>query len=231
MRLERTKNAVLPLITILLAMSFVSLSCGAPIPPLPSVEELATTQIRVYQGQELSSIEDFRENSIQGPRYVDAASYRLAITGLVGSETTLTYEQVLGEFEAHQRVATLDCEEGWGVTLLWEGVLVRDLLDRAGVLPDAKIVIFRSVDGYSTSLLLDYLYENDIMLAHKMNEVVLPAELGFPFQVVAEGKWGYKWIKWVDEIEVSDDELYEGYWESRGFSDNANLDQPFLDQS
>ncbi|TFH37153.1 MAG: oxidoreductase, partial [Dehalococcoidia bacterium] len=158
-------------------------------------------------------------------------TYTLSLTGLVGSETALSYDQVVGEFETHKRVATLDCEEGWGVTLLWEGVLVRDLLDHAGILPDAKIVIFRSVDGYSTSLLLDYLYENDIMLAHKMNEVVLPAELGFPFQVVAEGKWGYKWIKWVDEIEVSDDELYEGYWESRGFSDNANLDQPFLDQS
>ena len=115
------------------------------------------------------------------------------------------------------------------MTLLWEGVLVRDLFDRAGVLPEAKTVIFRSVDGYSTSLFLDYLYDNDIILAHKVNGVALPPELGYPFQVVAEGKWGYKWSKWVHEIEVSDDVFYEGHWESQGFSNKADLDEPFLD--
>lgn len=85
------------------------------------------------------------------------------------------------------------------------------------------------MDGYSTSLFLDYLYDNDIILAHKMNGVTIPPELGFPFQLVAEGKWGYKWIKWTHEIEVSGDILYEGYWESRGFSNVANEDEAFLD--
>jgi DMSO/TMAO reductase YedYZ molybdopterin-dependent catalytic subunit len=195
----------------------------------PTLDESAANQLREYQGQALSSIKDFRENSIRGPQFVDPSRYVLQVTGLVESETHLSYEQILGEFETHERVAALDCEEGWGVTLLWEGVLLRDVLNTAGVLPEAKIVIFHSVDGYSTSLLLDYLYDNDIIIAYKMNGVYLPPELGYPFQVVAEGKWGYKWIKWVGEIEISDDVLYEGYWESRGFSDTADLEEPYLD--
>jgi len=214
---------------IAVAVSTTALSCEPVERIHPTLDEAAAAQIRDYEGRALSSILDFRENSISGPRYVDPARYTLSITGLVEEARTLSYEDVVGGYPPHQRVATLDCEEGWGVTLLWEGVMLREMLDASGILPEARIVIFHSVDGYSTSLLLDYLYENDILMAYKMNDVTLPPELGFPFQVVAEGKWGYKWIKWVNEIELSDDILYEGYWESRGFSDTANLDEPFLD--
>jgi DMSO/TMAO reductase YedYZ molybdopterin-dependent catalytic subunit len=56
-----------------------------------------------------------------------------------------------------------------------------------------------------------------------MNGVTLPAERGYPFQLVAEDRWGYKWIKWVTEIEVSDDPTYRGYWERRGFSLSGEL--------
>lgn len=56
--------------------------------------------------------------------------------------------------------------------------------------------------------------------------VTLPvgSERGAPFQLVAESRLGYKWIKWVTEIELSDDVDYEGFWESRGFSNDAYLD-------
>ena len=90
-------------------------------------------------------------------------------------------------------------------------------------------MIFHAYDGYTTSLPLDYIIENKIMLAHKMNGVILPAERGFPFQLVAESKWGYKWIKWVTQIELSNDPNYRGYWESRGYSNNADLDKSFFD--
>jgi DMSO/TMAO reductase YedYZ molybdopterin-dependent catalytic subunit len=63
-----------------------------------------------------------------------------------------------------------------------------------------------------------------------MNNVTLPAERGFPFQLVAESKWGYKWIKWVTEIELSDNLNYKGYWESRGYSNGGNLNESFFDK-
>jgi DMSO/TMAO reductase YedYZ molybdopterin-dependent catalytic subunit len=56
-----------------------------------------------------------------------------------------------------------------------------------------------------------------------MNNITLLTERGYPFQLVAEDKWGYKWIKWVTEIELSDNNNYEGYWESRGYNNNGDL--------
>ena len=94
--------------------------------------------------------------------------------------------------------------------------------------PDANTVIFYAADGYSTSLPLDYIKDRDIILAYSMNGVILPAERGFPFQLVAEDRWGYKWIKWVTGIEVSDDPAYRGYWEKRGYSQTGDLQKSFF---
>jgi DMSO/TMAO reductase YedYZ molybdopterin-dependent catalytic subunit len=55
----------------------------------------------------------------------------------------------------------------------------------------------------------------------------MPDERGFPFAVVAESKWGYKWIKWVTSIELSNDTSYRGYWESNGYSKEGNLNESF----
>jgi len=117
----------------------------------------------------------------------------------------------------------LHCVEGWSVTILWEGILVKDLIAEAGVDPNATVVIFYAYDGYSTSVPLDYIIDNDIIMAYKMNNVTLPPERGFPFQLVAESKWGYKWIKWITEIELSDNEDYLGFWERRGYPNDADL--------
>jgi DMSO/TMAO reductase YedYZ molybdopterin-dependent catalytic subunit len=184
---------------------------------------LRLVEIREYEGQKLSSIDDFRENSIKGPQFIDNESYRLVITGLVNNEIEYTYDDVISNHQLFEKVVTLHCVEGWQVTILWEGVLVKDLIEEAGVDPEAKVVIFYAYDGYSTSLPLDYIINSDILMAHKMNDVVLPPERGFPFQLVAESKYGYKWIKWITEIEVSDNVDYKGYWESRGFPNNADL--------
>jgi len=184
---------------------------------------LKPVEIREYEGQKLSSIYDFRENSIKGPQYIDNESYRLVVTGLVNNEIEYTYDDAINSHQHYEKVVTLYCVEGWDVTILWEGVLVKDLITEAGVDPTAKVVIFYAYDGYSTSLPLEYIIDNDIIMAHKMNGVILPPERGFPFQLVAESKYGYKWIKWITRIELSDDVDYRGYWESRGFSNDADL--------
>jgi len=184
---------------------------------------LRPVEIREYEGQKLSSISDFRENSIKGTQSIDNEGYRLVVTGLVNNEMEYTYDDVINNHQLFEKVVTLHCVEGWDVTILWEGVLVKDLIEEAGVDSKAKVVIFYAYDGYSTSLPLDYVVDNDILMAYKMNGVVLPPERGFPFQLVAESKLGYKWIKWITEIELSDDVNYRGYWESRGFSNDADL--------
>jgi len=192
-------------------------------------DDLAPAEVREYEGENLSSINDFRENSIKGPQYVDINDYQLQITGLVESPQSYGYDEVISLFPSYKKVVTLYCVEGWDVTILWEGLLVDDLLAAADPMPEARIAIFHAYDGYTTSLFLDYITDNNILMAYKMNEVTLPAARGFPFALVAESKWGYKWIKWITEIELSDDEDYQGYWESRGYSDSGDLDESFFD--
>jgi DMSO/TMAO reductase YedYZ molybdopterin-dependent catalytic subunit len=214
-------------IIIIIAASIVGLAaCG---PGNDKAEQLEGVEVREYEGQDLSSINDFRENSIKGPQYVDIENYRLQITGLAAKPTSYTYDEVLGDFDNHKKVVRLNCVEGWAVNILWEGVLVRDLLEKAGPLPEARTVIFHAYDGYTTSFPIEYIMDNDILMAYKMNDVTIPPERGFPFQLVAESKWGYKWIKWITEIELSDDVDYQGFWESRGYSNEGDLDKGFLD--
>jgi len=214
-----------------LTMVITALVTGCTMfrPDTSDVKELEGVEVREYQGEKLSSINDFRENSIQGPQYVDAESYRLSVTGVVANPQTYSYDQVLDNNQRYQKVVRLDCVEGWSVNILWEGVLVSDLINRSQSLPEANTVIFHAYDGYTTSLPLDYVMDNPIIMAYKMNEVTLPPERGFPFQLVAESKWGYKWIKWLTKIELSDDASYRGFWESRGYSNEADLDKSYFD--
>jgi len=180
-------------------------------------------EIRDYEGQDLSSISDFRENSIKGPQHINESTYRLTITGLVNKTVEFSYNDVVNAFQNYQKIITLHCIEGWSVKILWEGFLLKDLLNEAGITAQAAIVIFYAYDGYSTSLPLNYILENDILIAYKMNGLTLPPERGFPFELVAESKYGYKWIKWITAIELSNNVNYKGYWESRGFSNDANV--------
>jgi hypothetical protein len=88
-------------------------------------EGLAPVEVREYEGVDLSSINAFRENSIKGPQEIDVESYSLSITGLVTNSTSYTYDEVLNRYQHYKKVVTLDCVEGWSVTILWEGLLVR----------------------------------------------------------------------------------------------------------
>ena len=158
-----------------------------------------------------------------GTQHLNESTYRLTVTGLVDHPVEYTYQDVINNFTSYQNVATLPCVEGWSVTCLWQGVLVSDLIKEAGVSPKANTLIFLASDGYTTSLPLNYIEQNNITLAYKMNNVTLPAAAGFPFALVPPDQYGYKWIKWVTEIDVSNNTSYLGYWESRGYPNNATV--------
>ena len=210
--------AIFGLVLIIIgALVFASLNQFATSP-----NQLYPQEIREYQGKDLSSIGDFRENSIKGPQEVDLSAYSLKITGLVNQELEYSYQEIL-DHQIYQKVVTLFCVEGWKVDILWEGILLKDLFQETGIGSSAKAVIFTAADGYTTSLPLDFILEKNILIAYKMNNVTLPKERGFPFQLVAESQYGYKWIKWITQIELSDNVDYRGFWESRGYPNNATL--------
>lgn len=179
-------------------------------------------EIRDYEGTRLDPSVGPRDNSISGIQEVDMTTYSLEITGLVNKKTTLKYDEVLA-LPSYEKLITLNCVEGWDATVLWKGALLKDIIDLAEVDEKANSVIFHCVDGYTTSLPLADVIEKNMILAYSSNDIVLPAALGFPFIVVAEDKLGYKWARWVNEIELSSDAEYRGYWEQRGYSNEADL--------
>ena len=108
--------------------------------------EYEYVEVREYEGQDLSSISNFRENSIKGPQYVDAEDYSLTVKGLVNNEHEYTYDEFLDAYPSFKKVVTLHCVEGWKVTILWEGIPLKDLLANADIKPEATIAIFYAYD-------------------------------------------------------------------------------------
>ncbi len=225
-------------IIITVALIFLLSGCGAQTeaPPEETVTEILdavsaatlaryqVNEIQEYQGMRLDPSVGPRDNSINGVQHVDIEGYTLNITGLADNPIELSYEQVL-EFPAFERVTTLNCVEGWKVTVLWKGVKLSDLLKEAQAQDAANTVIFKSVDGYTTSMPISTVLERDMLLAFEANTLTLPDEMGYPFIVVAEDKLGYKWARWVNEIELSDNEEYQGYWERVGFGNDAEVSE------
>jgi DMSO/TMAO reductase YedYZ molybdopterin-dependent catalytic subunit len=193
-----------------------------------NIRNLKSVEVRQYQGQNLSSVTIIPETSIKGPQHIDINTYKLKISGLVAKPLLYSFNEVINNFQSYKKVVTLDCVEGWNAKILWQGILLKDLLAQSQPNPEAKTIIFHAYDGYTTSFPVDYIMNNDILMAYKMNGLDLTPETGFPFELVAEDKWGYKWIKWITEIEFSSDINYKGYWESKGYSDTGNLNQPFF---
>ncbi|HUK85835.1 MAG TPA: molybdopterin-dependent oxidoreductase [Candidatus Acidoferrum sp.] len=203
---------------------------GTTSPRPTPVPSLSPGEITQYQNQSLTPISAYIQDlfqhpdvSINGVQYINQTTYRLIVSGLVNKTIEYTYGDIINNFPLNQKVAKLLCVEGWSVTMLWQGVLVSSLLQDAGASPNATTIIFSASDGYTTELPLAYIVQNNLILAYKINNVTLTPQLGFPFMLAAQNQYGYKWIMWVNGIEVSNDTSYLGYWESRGYPDNATV--------
>jgi DMSO/TMAO reductase YedYZ molybdopterin-dependent catalytic subunit len=223
----KTLAQILLIIAILFVISLILFLSSPRHSSLPSLFPGEVTQ---YQGQNLTRIGEYigsinahPDVAIAGIQNINQSTYHLAVTGMVNSPLNYTYNEVVDKFNSTLQVATLPCVEGWSATLLWQGVPISDLLQQAGVSPNATTLIFLAADCYSTSLPLNYVTQNHIMIAYKMNNVTLTAQTGWPFFLVAENQYGYKWIEWITEINVSNNSNYLGYWESRGYPNDATV--------
>ncbi|MCL4378145.1 MAG: molybdopterin-dependent oxidoreductase [Actinobacteria bacterium] len=180
-----------------------------------------------FQGKKLTPIKEQLNNALAGTQNIDKNTYKLIVDGQVDNPLTLTYEQLLA-YPQQSWLMDLNCVEGWNFTAKWTGPELNSIFNDAKVKPEAKIAIFHTADvpgGYS-SLDLNYIHDNNIIIALKLNDITLPADRGFPFQVVAKSKYGYKWAKWVTRIELSSDTNFRGYWESYGYNNNADVGGP-----
>ena len=187
----------------------------------------------------LTSSQDFYriDTAIVVPQ-VPKDSWKLRVFGMVDLELEITFADLLAR-PMVERYVTLSCvsnEIGGDLVgnAKWQGVLLKDVLDEAGVQAGATQVVSRSIDGWScgspTSAIMD---GRDAMLAVAMNGEPLPAEHGYPVRLVVPGLYGYvSATKWVTEIELTRWEDFDGYWIPRGWSKEgpvktmARIDRP-----
>jgi DMSO/TMAO reductase YedYZ molybdopterin-dependent catalytic subunit len=87
---------------------------------------------------------------------------------------------------------------------------------------NAKFVTFECADGYTTSLSLEELSGDDIILAYKLNGQFLEEGLGAPLRLVVPSKYAYKSAMWITRVKFTSKKEM-GYWESRGYSDTADV--------
>jgi DMSO/TMAO reductase YedYZ molybdopterin-dependent catalytic subunit len=161
-----------------------------------------------------------RVRTAEGQPTIDVDKFHLSVGGLVDKELSLTFAEIQA-MPVEERYVRLPCVEGWSEDGVWRGVRLSDVLERAGVSKDARTVVFSSPGGYTTSLTVADVKKTDPILAYGVNGEKLPDGQGYPLRLVVPNKLGYKWIKWVDSIELIKGD-YEGYWESRGYSNTAD---------
>jgi len=230
--MKKLKILWILILTIAAMAVFLTTGCGKEGEPeaVPSDGEVEATE---FQGTRLTPIEDQLNNALAGTQILDRDTYTLTVDGLVDNPLTLTYDELMA-YPQESWLMDLNCVEGWDFVAKWTGPQLNSIFEDAGVQSEAKIAIFYTADvpdeGY-TSLNLDYIRDNNILIAFKLNDITLPADRGFPFQVVAKDKFGYKWAKWVTRIELSSDEDFKGYWEKVGYNNDADDDGPPFEQT
>jgi DMSO/TMAO reductase YedYZ molybdopterin-dependent catalytic subunit len=149
------------------------------------------------------------------------SAYRLKIGGLVERPQTISFATLQSRTPV-SLTRDFQCVTGWRVhDVSWTGVRLRDLLDEAGVQPSAKAVRFTSFDGvYTESLSLEQARRDDVLVAYRLDGQNLSRIHGGPVRLAVTPMYGYKSLKWLDTIEVTD-RVEPGYWEQRGYDVNG----------
>jgi DMSO/TMAO reductase YedYZ molybdopterin-dependent catalytic subunit len=146
------------------------------------------------------------------PDPVDEAEWTLTVSGRVAAPLELAHDEVTPGDDAEttrgspvdpgeEKRALLDCTSGWYSEHDWQGVRVGDLLDATEPDDGAAWVQFRSVTGYRWSLPVDE--ARDALLATRVDGESLSHGHGAPVRLVAPGRRGFQWVKWVEAVRVT----------------------------
>lgn len=170
--------------------------------------------------------DEFYVTSYRSPPTVRVDDWRLSVTGLVERPLTLTYEQLVAR-PLTSEIVTLECIGNtiageFMSTAEWGGVPLRDLLEEAGVDRQAYDVVFHAADDYADGIRLDRALAGDVLVAHRMNGVALPAGHGFPARIIVPGLYGMKSVQWLTRIELVGYD-YRGYYQRSGWTDEATV--------
>jgi DMSO/TMAO reductase YedYZ molybdopterin-dependent catalytic subunit len=162
------------------------------------------------------------------------ADWRLEVGGLVERPLRLSLDE-LRALPSRTQITRHDCVEGWSCIGKWKGAKLGALLDRAGVRPEARYLVFFCADTmnpagdkYYESIDLASAYHPQTILAYEMNDQVLPVPYGAPLRLRLERQLGYKMAKYIMRIELVRSfagigDGGGGYWEDQGYEWYAGI--------
>ncbi len=160
---------------------------------------------------------------------IDPATWQLSFTGMVDNPYELTYDEILG-MDLVERTITLACVSNpiggdYVGNAVWTGIPLADLLDRAGVQDGATQIVGRSVDDFTGGFPTETAYDGrNAMLVVGQNGEPLQVRHGFPARLVVAGLYGYvSATKWIEEINLTTWEAFNGYWIDLGWSKNGPM--------
>ncbi len=132
------------------------------------------------------------------------AQWRLAVDGMAARPATFSLIE-LKSFPARSQITHLACEEGWSYIAEWSGVPLSHILEMTGALPQARYVVYRSIqtDWWESIDMADAMHPQTLV-AHSMNGHDLPVEFGGPLRLRVPRQLGYKSVKYITSLTLTD---------------------------
>ena len=132
------------------------------------------------------------------------AEWKLSIDGMVAQPTSLSLSDIRS-LPARSQITEVVCEEGWSYAAEWIGTPLHEGLDAAGVLPQARYVVYYSIEPewWESIDMADALHPQT-MLTYAMNDGYLPVPFGGPLRLRVPRQLGYKSVKFITRLTVTD---------------------------
>ena len=151
---------------------------------------------------------------------VNVDLWHLEVNGLVQNPTTYRFQDLKGFNQVEQETTLMCISNGLDAGLIsnavWKGITLRDLIDPAGPMADARRVRLFGVDNYTDTIPLEKALDPTTILAWAMNGVDLPHRHGYPLRAIVPGYFGEKHVKWLTRIELTGDNV-KGFYETQGW--------------
>ena len=132
------------------------------------------------------------------------ADWRLAVNGMIALPASFSLAELKG-FPSRTQITEIACEEGWSYIAEWQGVPLSHVLNLVGTLPQARYVVYRSIqrDWWESIDMADALHPQTL-LALGMNGGELPVPFGGPLRLRLPRQLGYKSLKYITSLTLTD---------------------------
>lgn len=156
----------------------------------------------------------------------DLTTWRFSVTGKVDQPTRWNWQE-FRQLPNTTLTSDFHCVTGWSrLDNTWEGVRFRDVVEAAGVRPEATHAIVNGANAYTANLDLATLLGDDVLFAWSHDGRDLTPEHGAPLRLIVPSRYAWKSVKWVRSVQLLDRDV-AGYWEMRGYH---NVADPWLEQ-